>query len=155
MTKKWLDRLGACASALCAVHCLLVGVALGLMSTLGLGFLANPSTDYTFIGIAIFFGVWAVIHGIRRHHSYLPASFFLFGIIALVGTHLDRMSHRGEVHEHGVWQTVFSVLGGLSFVTFHLLNLRMQHLHEEGKCGCCNSGEAKTPTPVTLEVNRR
>ena len=36
-----LDKLGACASAICAVHCLLTGIALGLLSVAGLGFMGS------------------------------------------------------------------------------------------------------------------
>ncbi|MBI3722145.1 MAG: MerC domain-containing protein, partial [Fimbriimonas ginsengisoli] len=62
-----LDKVGACASAVCAVHCLLTGLALGLLSVVGFGFLGSLTADIAFLGVALSVGLLAVFHGIRRH----------------------------------------------------------------------------------------
>lgn len=132
-----LDKLGACASAICAVHCLLTGIALGLLSVAGLGFFGSLWSDIAFMSVAVFIGSFAVIHGIRSHHSYVPASVFVAGLVFIVFGHfVFRHTHEPGVEEpvfmHAASVT-FSVLGGLSLVTFHVLNLR---LRKQGGCGC-------------------
>jgi len=48
-----LDRIGAIASTICAVHCLLTGVAFGLLSVFGLGFIGSPEAEAGFIAFAV------------------------------------------------------------------------------------------------------
>lgn len=131
-----LDKVGACASALCAVHCVLTGVALGLLSSLGFGFFGSFWVDAIFVLTAVVVGAVALRHGIKRHGSYVPALFYILGLVAVVIAHFEDFSHGWPVHEHhhhGVLPTVMSVIGGLSFVMFHVLNLRLRH-----RCTCCS-----------------
>lgn len=138
MAKINLDKVGACASAICAVHCLLTGVALGLLSFVGLGFLGNTWVDYLFIGVAVSVGSFAVFHGITHHKSYVPASFFVLGILAVLWGHFGF----GHSHEQGVinpYSTVVSVFGGICLVMFHFLNWRLQKARR-----CCGEGKICT-----------
>lgn len=138
------DKVGACASAVCAVHCLLTGVALGLMSALGFGFFGSPIVDGIFIVVAVSVGGIALWHGVKRHHSYIPATFYIAGLLCLMGAHGEHL-FTGETHgahAHTPLTTALSVLGGLCFVLFHVMNLRMQHKHERGECSCCRTGDA-------------
>ncbi len=131
-----LDKVGAVASAVCAVHCLLTGVALGLLSVVGLGFIGSLPAEIGFISVALIVGSWAIVHGIRKHHSYIPALIFVLGITCIAISHfVFPHSHDGKAPAdamHGL-STLFSVLGGLCLVSFHVVNLRMQH---GCKCGC-------------------
>jgi len=129
------DKLGACASAVCAVHCVLTGVALSLLSALGLGFFGSPAVDGFFLTVAVLVGGIALWHGKRRHHSYVPGAFYVLGLVLLLVAHIDDFTgHAG--HNHGPLSTILSVAGGVSFVVFHILNLRMQRVHERGECSC-------------------
>jgi hypothetical protein len=133
-----LDRIGAMASTICAVHCLLTGVALGLLSVLGLGFLGSERAEYGFLAVTVTVGFFAVWHGVRKHHSAVPASFFVLGLGCWVVSHFV-FGHGHASGEHGTpGGTTFAVLGGLCIVTFHLLNQRLAH-----RCGCahCTTGE--------------
>lgn len=141
MSRKVWDKVGACASAICAVHCVLTGVALGLLSSLGLGFFGSLWVDFAFVGIAVVVGAIAMWHGIRKHGSYIPALFYVGGLIAILVAHFEDFSHSAPVHavhRHGAVTTVLSIMGGLCFVTFHILNLRLQHIHDH-KCTCSDS----------------
>ncbi len=113
-----LDRVGACASAICAVHCLLSGVALSLLSVLGLGFIASGPSEIAFIGVTLVVGSTAVFIGHRKHRSLLPAVIYLVGLLAILGSH-TLLNHDTPIG------TTASVLGGLCFVTFHLVNQRL------------------------------
>jgi hypothetical protein len=112
------------ASTICAVHCLLTGVALGLLSVMGLGFLGSPVAEFSFLTVAVVVGVAAVWHGSKRHHSVIPALMFVTGLACWLTSHF--------AFGHGtIGGTVFSVAGGLCLVSFHVLNQRMAHV-----CGC-------------------
>ena len=132
-----LDKVGMCASALCAVHCLLTGLAFGLLSISGLAFIDNEVWDFTFIVAAAVLGTFAVIHGRSRHHSILPAGVFAFGMVSVViGNFFMKHVHREGVPESlfiHYGHTIFMVLGGLSLVSFHILNVWLQR---HGGCGC-------------------
>ena len=140
-----LDKVGACASAICAVHCILTGVALGLLSSLGFGFFGNLWVDIGFVGVAVLVGGVALWHGVKRHGSYLPALFYIMGLVAILFAHFEDFSHGLPIHsEHGhsVLATVLSVAGGVCFVMFHVLNLRMQHSSD---CTCPIHGHSGHP----------
>lgn len=139
MRAKWLDRVGACASAICAVHCVLTGVALGLLSSLGLGFFGHLWVDIAFVLVAVVVGGVALWHGTRRHGSAIPALFYVAGLLCVALAHFEDFSHGLPVHaehRHGIVTTVMSVIGGLCFVMFHILNLRLQH---HRSCTCCSA----------------
>lgn len=104
---------------------------------MGFGFFGSPLVDGLFILIAISVGAIALWHGIRRHHSYLPALFYVGGIIAILIAHGRHLIEGEFAHRHSGMDTVLSVAGGLCFVLFHVMNLRMQHIHERGECACC------------------
>jgi hypothetical protein len=115
-----MDRVGAFASAACAVHCVLTGLALGLMSVMGVGFLGSPPVEIAFFATAVGVGSWALVHGIRRHHSYWPALVFALGMVCLL------VSHFIVAHE-SLAGSLISAFGGLCLVGFHLLNQRLGH----------------------------
>jgi len=125
-----IDKIGACASTLCAVHCVLTGVAMSLLAVSGFGFLANPIVEVGFFGVAILVGAWALVHGIKRHHSRWPAVVFALGLASIVGSHIVGHDHAGD--SKGPWGTVLAVLGGVLIVGFHVLNSKLQH----HGCGC-------------------
>lgn len=125
-----VDKVGAIASAICAVHCLLTGIALGLLSVVGLGFIGSPTTEAIFIGVAVIVGIWAIVHGIRKHGSYIPSAIFVFGLICIAASHFA-FPHS---HDSTSGSTLFSILGGLSLVTFHIVNLKLQKRCDCGHC---------------------
>ena len=118
------------ASTICAVHCLITGVALGLLSVIGLGFLGSPAAELSFLTVAVVVGIAAVWHGAKRHHSVVPALMFVAGLSFWLTSHF--------VFGHGTaGGTVFSVAGGLCLVSFHVLNQRLAHVCG---CGCKHEG---------------
>jgi hypothetical protein len=132
-----LDRVGTVASAICAVHCLITGVALGLLSYVGLGFFGSVTTDLVFLGVAVLVGAVAIRHGVSKHHSYKPALIFVLGLV-LIGVGHYGFSHSHDAGEsRNVFGTIFSILGGLCFVGFHIANFLLQR-----KCNCnhCSTG---------------
>lgn len=129
-----LDKVGACASAFCAVHCVLTGVALGLLSSLGLGFFGHPVVEIGFFAVAIVVGIFALRHGVRSHKSFVPALFFIVGLASFGAAHL--VADGGHT---GVVATALNVTGGTSLVLFHVLNMRLQKART-----CCGEGRICT-----------
>lgn len=130
VASRWnLDKIGAYASAICAVHCVITGLALGLLSVAGLGFIGSPITEAAFYTTAIVVGIWALMHGMRRHKSYLPGAIFIFGMGCLFVSHF--VFGHGRLGHPSVPGTVLSIAGGLSLVTFHVVNQRLAN-----KCHC-------------------
>lgn len=126
----FLDKLGAFASAACAVHCLLTGVALGFLSIAGLEFLGSPQADIAFLASALLIGSLAVWQGYRKHRSLLPMGLYVGGLMMVV------VSHFVLGHDHGPtpwFTTALAVMGGLMLMSFHFVNMRMQH-----RCAVCH-----------------
>jgi len=127
-TRLDLDRIGAVASGICAVHCLVTGVAFGLLSVLGLGFLGSVPAEVAFISVALTIGTTAVVLGYRKHHSRVPAMLFCGGLVCVLVSHL--VFGDGQVaHPSSIPGTTFAVLGGLMLVAFHFVNQRLQCTH--------------------------
>ncbi|MDX2064153.1 MAG: MerC domain-containing protein [Fimbriimonadaceae bacterium] len=117
------DHVGAMASSLCAVHCLLTGFAVGLLSVAGLGFVATPAAEMGFVAVACLVGLAALIHGHQRHHSLVPAMIFAIGMLVLVLGQVVEANHWGpEWLHHGG-----NIIAGLTLIAFHVVNQRMQH----------------------------
>jgi len=130
-----LDRIGAVASMVCAVHCLLVGVALSVLSVLGLGFLGSRTAEMVFFSVAIFVGGLAVYAGFRHHKSYVPAIVFACGIVLVAISHFFLRNHNHQAAQEDPLTTVLSVCGGLCLVAFHVVNTRLSRACHGG-CHC-------------------
>jgi hypothetical protein len=113
---------------------LLTGVALGLLSVAGFGFVGSLWADIAFIGFALLVGVTAVIHGYRKHHSLLPSIIFCSALLSIAVAFF-------AFKDNSAGHTIFSVMGGLGLVTFHVLNLRFGH-NCAGGCTCAHEEAA-------------
>lgn len=81
-----LDALGFSASAICAVHCLLMPFVITLLPVIGLSFLAHPAFEATLIVSGLIIGALSLSHGyLKHHHNLLPILTLSvgFGIIAI------------------------------------------------------------------------
>lgn len=140
-----LDKIGACASAICAVHCVLTGAALGVLSVAGLSFLTEPLIEEIFLLSTALLGIWAMWHGWKRHGSWLPSLFFV------VGLGLAVVKHFAIGHENAPgWAIWLSLAGAASLVTFFVLNSRLPHKD----CGCfahTECGHQETVEPLNRE----
>lgn len=134
MAKLDWDKVGGVASSICAVHCVLTGVALGFLSAIGAEFMASHATEWAFLGLAILAGGFAIRSGIRRHGSWKPSLLFVAGLGAIVVRHLS-FPH-AHVHDHAgavtvcqppLIATVLSVGGGCLLVAFHVVNSWLSH----------------------------
>ena len=106
----WMDRFGATASSLCALHCAICALGPALFGVLGLGFLLNQSVELGLAVIAIVFALASVALLWRQHRSKLVLGLLVLGILGLVVSrglemgagHHDHheASQHGEVAKH-------------------------------------------------------
>ena len=83
------DGVGITASALCAVHCAVLPLAVGFLPLLGLDFLRRPVFEYGMIGLAFAIGAGALWHGFARHHGRVwPGVLFGAGMMLLIAKEL-------------------------------------------------------------------
>lgn len=127
------DRVGATASLLCAVHCMLLPFVLALLPLIGLEFLAGHTFERVFVACAAALAGTSIITAYRRHRRphalYLMApgiALLVFGIII-------------DIDQHIVIHTASVVTGGLLVASAHVTNLVLSHRHH---CAHCSDAPA-------------
>lgn len=98
-----LDRVGAVASSLCAVHCAVCALLPAAFGALGMGALLGHEAEWVFMLIAVAFAAGALISGWRRHRSVWVAGLLALGIAGLLAsrgleTGAAHSEHHGEAH---------------------------------------------------------
>ncbi|HJR11922.1 MAG TPA: MerC domain-containing protein [Rhodanobacteraceae bacterium] len=123
-----VDRVGATASLLCAVHCMLLPFVLALLPLIGLAFLAGHTFERIFVACAAALASASILVAYRRHRH--PHALFLMvpGIVLLVlGVAID-------INAHVVIHTTSVVTGGLLVASAHVTNLVLAHRHRHATC---------------------
>lgn len=115
------DRLGFAASFLCALHCALLPLALGLLPALGLKAGGWVDFDQAFVVFATLLGVTTLTLGYRRHRA------FRAWLLLLPGLSLVWAGSFTHLHDHTFAHAVIMTIGGLLLAGAHLLNLRLTH----------------------------
>ena len=111
-----LDRAGATASFLCAIHCAIVPFVVTLLPLIGLGFLTSRPIEWGLLGLSASLGSLSLCLGFREHGSRR-----VFGILAVAVTLLVAGRIFEERH-FGLWGPVLMVAGGLTMMGAHLFN---------------------------------
>lgn len=111
-----LDRAGATASFLCAIHCALMPFVITMLPLLGLSFLASEPVEWSLLLASATLGTLSLCAGFREHGS--RRAFGVLGI-ALALLVMGRLLHE---HHLGWWGPVFMVLGGLAMMGAHGVN---------------------------------
>ncbi|MHA6203101.1 MerC domain-containing protein [Dyella soli] len=122
-----LDRVGAMASFLCAIHCAALPFVLALLPLLGLGFLAGQGFERGFVMFACALALASLLSSYRHHHRQLPLLLALPGLALLI-TGVTFAEHY-SIALHSVLVTC----GGLLVATAHFINLRTHraaHAHD-------------------------
>ncbi|MBT6432053.1 MAG: MerC domain-containing protein [Deltaproteobacteria bacterium] len=95
-----LDRFGAVASSLCALHCALCALLPAALSALGLGFLIGHEAEWLLTLVAVALGMVAMIVGWRQHRSFRVAGVLAIGIVGLlVSRGLEMGSDHHDSHD--------------------------------------------------------
>lgn len=115
-----MDRFGVVLSGLCAVHCLLGVVLVGMLGLGGQALLA-PEVHQIGLAMAVVVGFVSLGFGVARHGRMAP---MLVG-----GLGLSLMTAALFVG-HGLPEAVLTICGVALVALAHILNLRAPHLHE-------------------------
>jgi hypothetical protein len=123
-----VDRVGATASMLCAVHCALLPFVLALLPLIGLEFLAGHTFERIFVGCAAVLACASLVTAYRRHRH--PHALFLMvpGIALLcVGIVVN-------LDVHVLVHTACVVTGGVLVASADVVNLILAHRHHQATC---------------------
>lgn len=115
------DRIGVGAATLCAVHCALLPVLIGLAPALGLSFGGWVDFDQGFVVFASLLAATTLALGYRRHRAF-HAWALLVPALALVW-----LGSFTRLHDHTWAHLAVMVAGGLLLAGAHLANLRLTH----------------------------
>ena len=118
-----IDRFGAAASFLCAVHCALLPLLFGVLPALGLAFLSDHRIERAFVAFAIVLATTSLLFGLRRHGSWRAFWFLIPGIGLLIAGMFVGADHADTLH------AVLVSIGGTLVALSHLVNLRLNHVH--------------------------
>ena len=133
------DRVGVCASTLCAVHCILMPWFIMLMPVLAGTVLASSRFENIFVGISISLAAFCCYRGCMRHGKWLVMFPLVFGSVVLFGVRLSAP----EICclEDISWTHAFaSAFGGVLLASSHFLNLKYSRQYTpEQKAPCCHS----------------
>jgi MerC mercury resistance protein len=117
-----LERFGAGASLLCAIHCAATPVLLAVLPFLGSRLAGSHWAEILLIGVAASVGYLTLSLSFRRHRRPLPLCLLTLGL-ALVG-----IGHTPPFHQ---FETIVAVTGGLTLAGAQFLNRRYA-----GPCSC-------------------
>ena len=102
-----VDRCGAFASTMCAVHCLACALLPATLAALGLDFLIGHETEWLLTIIAVLFGITALVLSWRSHRNTYILLALSIGIVGLLsarvlegGAHHDDHGSDGHESEH-------------------------------------------------------
>lgn len=130
MSSAALDKAGATASLVCAVHCVALPLAIALLPALGLAWLDNPWIDRSFLVAAVLFAVLAHPKGYVQHKRCVPASLALLGIVGIILA--ISVWERVEAHHYAI------AAGGLLVAGSHWLN---RHYCHQACCDGCRTNK--------------
>ncbi len=123
VVSRLVDRFGAFASFICAVHCALLPIVFGVLPALGLAFLADHAIERAFVAFAIAMATTSLLFGLRRHGSYRAFGLLVPGIVLLLTGLFVGADHADVRH------AVLVSIGGTLVALSHLANLRLDHVH--------------------------
>ena len=115
------DRVGMAASTVCAVHCALLPLVLGLAPALGLEFGGWVDFDQAFVVFASLFAGTTLALGYRRHRAFKAWALL---VPALVLVWLGSFT---SLHDHTAGHAAVMVVGGSLLAAAHFVNLRLTH----------------------------
>lgn len=115
------DRVGAAAATVCAVHCALLPLVLGLAPALGLRLGGWVDFDQAFVVFASLLAGATLALGYRRHREFRAWALLVPALVLVWAGSFT------SLHDHTTGHLVVMVAGGVLLAAAHLLNLRLTH----------------------------
>jgi hypothetical protein len=124
-----IDRLGASASFICAVHCALTPFAASILPLLGIGFLADERIEHMVLWVSLALATMSMCWGLRVHRQRRILVLFGAALFFVVS---------GRFLLEGSLEVILVVLGALLFSCAHLLNHHLCRM-----CSVCDAPVAE------------
>lgn len=122
------DALGITASVACAIHCAILPLFFSALPLFGINIIHNTAFEAGMVLLAVVIGAWSFYHGFRKHHhSLLPFSLFIAGILLLV---LKLFFIHVET-----WLLIPAVI---LIIVAHFLNYRFCRVHDHAHADDCD-----------------
>lgn len=137
MIQSYFDRFAIMLSGICAIHCILLPIAVSAMPL----FVASIDHDHhlhDFVfhqAILLFIlpvSIIALYTGFRSHQQIMPIAIASIGLLFLVSVALfaEKMIESGIMQHEG--ETILTVIGGVTHAVGHILNvLATRRLHKQ------------------------
>lgn len=114
MKVNW-DGVGIATSILCAIHCLILPLALTSVPLMGVNVVHNGWFEWFMIVLAFTVGVYALSHGYKKHHqNKWPLLLFCVGFVLLVYKQFDKE-----------WEIYFLLPALIFMISAHFVNYRI------------------------------
>jgi len=121
--QRLVDKLGASASFLCAVHCALLPIMVSVLPLLGLSILADEKFEIVMLALAAGLAVVSGCCGYLTHRNCWVVFSFAGALVILGLGALVFHDHHGSYHKHDNW--LFMALGGTMLAITHIVNHRL------------------------------
>ena len=121
-TSQLLGRLGLSASTICAIHCMAMPFLLGVLPTLGLGFLASGWFELAMIGISVVLGAITLGTSYRLHQKINPIVLLTSWVVVLLFNFFGHESH-SELAE--TLHPYIAGFGAMMIATSYYINNRL------------------------------
>ncbi len=109
------DYMGAMASLLCLIHCLLPPVFLMFgVSWVGLSMIGGENIHYALVAPILFFALWSIPKGLKSHQHVMPAILAAAGVCLLISGLLLEAS-----------EVILTSLASLLLISAHLYNKKL------------------------------
>jgi hypothetical protein len=122
-----LDSLGVTASVACAVHCVVVALAMGVLpvaSRYAAPWFASPWIEWVFLAVSVAIGLAALVPGYARHELTAPLRLFACGVSILVAL-------RALQVQPSLFEMAWVLVAAACVVTAHWKNRGALH-----RCSC-------------------
>jgi hypothetical protein len=115
MEHSTLDKTGAFASFICAIHCLAMPLILTILPLTSIAWLADENVERIFIGISAVLALSSICYGYFKHRRGTVLFLLGCGLLTIVIAH--------HYHDSKVGSYLMAV-GGLQMCCSHYLNLK-------------------------------
>ena len=119
-----IDKVGACLSLACAMHCILMPFVLTLLPLLGLGLLAHSKFEIGMFIATVTLASASLCWGTTKHKE---SRILLFVVAAVVLFYLAGFS------AHDRQESIYVAIGGICLAAGHIINRRLCNSCKE----CC------------------
>lgn len=126
--RSWADRAAIGLSGLCAVHCLLMPVAITLVPAVGGLGLGDEAFHLWMVVVVIPISIYALLSGCRQHKRFSVPALGFTGLAVLVAA-LIFGHDLGEVAERAL-----TLAGALLIAWSHLMNYRFCQTQTSCEC---------------------